>query len=299
MSKQPPTHLCKYLVPALLPDVIQGRVRFTQPLALNDPFELRPIFDAQKSAQRMLDEVVEQSPEAMRRQIVKAYRSAPKRLRKRLSLSTFERMATGAIARADVLGDFRAMAEPVAVRTLETVQDEVARQMQEAVGIFSVTEDPLSPTMWSHYADEHRGLVLEFDSSHPWFHRARSRSDEFYRLRRVNYLDLSETRRTFLETANPLITKGSDWQYEKEWRVLALLQDAIDTVSGPHGPVHLFSLDVSAVRAVVFGLRASQEVIEQGTALIRGTPTWSHVRLRRIVVSRSTTALAIDDITDA
>lgn len=39
----------------------------------------------------------------------------------------------------------------------------------DSVGVLSFTEDFTNPLMWAHYADEHRGMVLEFDFEQPLF----------------------------------------------------------------------------------------------------------------------------------
>lgn len=43
----------------------------------------------------------------------------------------------------------------------------------DAVGVLSFTEDYTSSLMWAHYADQHRGIVLEFDYDKPLFQDSR------------------------------------------------------------------------------------------------------------------------------
>jgi len=35
--------------------------------------------------------------------------------------------------------------------------------------LYCLTPDPCSTLMWSHYADNHRGICLEFDTTNPLF----------------------------------------------------------------------------------------------------------------------------------
>lgn len=37
------------------------------------------------------------------------------------------------------------------------------------IGILCLTDNPLNQLMWAHYANEHKGLVLEFDVTHKFF----------------------------------------------------------------------------------------------------------------------------------
>jgi len=36
-------------------------------------------------------------------------------------------------------------------------------------GIISLTEDPLNPIMWSHYADNHKGIVIQLNITKSFF----------------------------------------------------------------------------------------------------------------------------------
>ena len=48
----------------------------------------------------------------------------------------------------------------------------------DAVGVLSFTEDYTSPLMWAHYADQHRGIVLEFDHDKPLFQDSRRKLEK-------------------------------------------------------------------------------------------------------------------------
>ncbi|MGB0085712.1 MAG: DUF2971 domain-containing protein [Rhodomicrobiaceae bacterium] len=41
--------------------------------------------------------------------------------------------------------------------------------LKEAIGVLSMTLNPLNPLMWSHYAEEHRGIVIGYDITDPIF----------------------------------------------------------------------------------------------------------------------------------
>jgi hypothetical protein len=46
---------------------------------------------------------------------------------------------------------------------------------QQVIGdhrLYCLTADPCSMLMWSHYADNHRGICLEFDTANPLFSEA-------------------------------------------------------------------------------------------------------------------------------
>ncbi|PSW79344.1 DUF2971 domain-containing protein [Photobacterium damselae] len=118
------------------------------------------------------------------------------------------------------------------------------------LGIISLTEDYNNPLMWAHYADEHKGCVVEFDFSKPFFmdsiFESNGRPSRFGKdylghtyeyPEKVNYRrvmpdfsrkeqfvpeDLSEFHgKKFNRTI--LYTKSNDWIYEKEQRIVVPL----------------------------------------------------------------------------
>ncbi|ENM2868148.1 DUF2971 domain-containing protein [Citrobacter koseri] len=104
------------------------------------------------------------------------------------------------------------------------------------IGVCSLSEDPLSTLLWSHYSAEHRGVALGFEVT-PGSKLANkkycSKVDYIETLPKYSLDDFS--RRELTIYAGPrrpenkvlfddptirkiLSTKISDWSYEKEWR---------------------------------------------------------------------------------
>ena len=89
-------------------------------------------------------------------------------------------------------------------------------------GILSLAERWDCPLMWSHYADEHRGLCIEYDMndnacSHikPVDYR-RPRSIKITELMEWKLNKSAEAEQNVLDTY--FFTKSPQWRYEKEWR---------------------------------------------------------------------------------
>ena len=103
--------------------------------------------------------------------------------------------------------------------------------------------------MWSHYAEEHTGIVIGFDSS--CFDRLYK---VFYSDKRVR-LPLSSTvsgevMKSFAEKV--MTTKSSQWQYEEEWRRIISSNDV-----EKNGNLLLKSFPMKSVLSVYFGCRMS------------------------------------------
>lgn len=101
------------------------------------------------------------------------------------------------------------------------------------MGVLSLSEDPLSPLLWAHYADQHRGVCLGF---------SRNSANELGNddnTSRVLYSDIYPRVR-FSEILKRdgsihqklFFTKAREWAYELEWRLLADKGDDFKNVPG-------------------------------------------------------------------
>lgn len=94
-------------------------------------------------------------------------------------------------------------------------------------GIVSLTETKDNLLMWSHYADEHRGLAVEFDITHEFFNTqyATDSNSHTGKVQRVLYRKerLRDVGDFFME---PYFHKSDEWAYEKEHRLLLPLLQA-------------------------------------------------------------------------
>jgi hypothetical protein len=143
----------------------------------------------------------------------------------------------------------------VSIATDSEINDSVEILQSEFrdLGIISLTEDYNNPLMWAHYANQHKGMVIEFDLEEPLFadslleHNGRkTRFGEnnlgdiyeypekvYYRRERPSFFreefaapdSMGEFHwKKFQRTI--LFTKANDWIYEKEHRSVVRLKDA-------------------------------------------------------------------------
>lgn len=120
-------------------------------------------------------------------------------------------------------GDFRTEShvEDYLKRMLaQRIKDELDRELWSK-GVLSLSERWDSVLMWSHYADNHRGMCIEFDTTelpHP-----NLRAVEYRAPRRVRASDLFKWKRRQSADAEQRIrdtyffAKAGPWRYEKEW----------------------------------------------------------------------------------
>ena len=128
------SNLCKYVsIERLRGILIDHKIRFTQPGAFNDPFELVPLLLVPK-------EIVSQGYRSYKFDL-----TAPRR--------------SDAVIHARVGVD----------RCNDHHSRELRQALDREVGFLSLSKTWKSLPMWGHYADGYAGAVIEFDGDHEFF----------------------------------------------------------------------------------------------------------------------------------
>jgi hypothetical protein len=172
-------------------------------------------------------------------------------------------------------------------------------------GILSLAEPPDCILMWAHYADAHRGIVLEFDSEHPFFDQRESADDAIRFLRKVTYssdrpsftmYDPSVEPRVLLEklVAAFFLTKAANWSYEREWRMIVpVTQENPDARA-----IHLFALPPDSITGVIFGIRTPQSVKDDLIQIVHDGKWFSSVRFMQAVQHPTEYRLYIEELSE-
>ena len=261
--------LFKYLHPDRTDVLLTQSIRFSSPAVLNDPFELKPHLAALASPEYMEAHMHRVFPELVREELAKL----PSEVRALVPVEVLHEILLRQLPEAK--RNIQGMAEFL----MPKLQEVMARKFEELIGILCLSESAESLLMWAHYADSHRGFVIEFDELSPFFDRRVNPDDELRHLRKVSYspkrpsLTLAD-----VEDFAPFMTKGTDWKYEAEWRMIVPL-DTASTVIGeePHA-VHLFEFPAQAITSVVLGSRMAAQKKEEVRRILSDSPHFSHVR---------------------
>lgn len=89
------------------------------------------------------------------------------------------------------------------------------------VGICCMSNSPIEVLMWSHYADAHKGICLEFDDSDNFIFENIQRSKVNYPPKNKIRLDLFAEKIPVKDSIYGMfLTKHNKWSYENEWRFL-------------------------------------------------------------------------------
>lgn len=158
---------------------------------------------------------------------------------------------------------------------------EQARELEKAInsvtdslGILCLTECKDNLLMWAHYADEHRGVCLEFCIEEDLY--------AFCFPKKVEY-DSAYPQIDFLKdeksATNVIFHKSEDWSYEKEYRVVRINTYTEESGEGTFTE----GFNKNALVGIYFGCRCSDEEINEikRTAVTNG---FTHVRFYKMEV---------------
>src|SRR3954451_15421690 len=148
------------------------------------------------------------------------------------------------------------------------------------MGVVSLTECPKNLLMWAHYAGEHTGFVIEVDPQHATFNERRSEDDDFRHLRKVHY---SSTRPNLqmvkIEYVSFILTKSTEWSYEKEWRISKITAAAVKNIPAEPYNICLFEFPASCIKSITLGARSNGSLLSRMQAMINTRLDLRHIQM--------------------
>lgn len=199
-----------------LKHILNGSIRLTQPSAFNDPFELLP--------EIYLKENIEN---------------------KQIGLDIASQPRESNVARLP--DDFEnEQCNDIPSRCL-------IKSISESVGILCLSKNPNSLLMWSHYADQYKGVVVEFDEDHEFFSNLHSVKYEDNRPK-INFYELLEEGNILL---SEMCFKPKAWEYEEEVRIIRGLKDCNKVGKDQDGKYDIYTMNIplEAIKSITMGER--------------------------------------------
>lgn len=132
---------------------------------------------------------------------------------------------------------------------------------REGFRIFCLSEKKDDILMWSHYANGHRGICLEFQvTKDPIF---RGLQPVKYTKQYPNINRWTSTDEQRME--GQVLTKSHQWSYEKEWRIIKLVKTKTE---------HKYDFPENLLTGVIFGCQVDKAKKEEviGWAMNRKNP---------------------------
>ncbi|MDF5775416.1 DUF2971 domain-containing protein [Pseudomonas syringae] len=279
----PPEKLYKY-VPSARVDIVQNlTIRFTQPSALNDPFEFNLLFSEAISTQQLREHYERADKHEL---IMEAISRLPDDQKALLALLPSEKLLQMLeqfnliIFNSEQIDDIhKAYIAPLTPK----LKKEIYEGLNKTIGILSLSATPVSPPMWANYAENSTGFVLEFDTAHSFFNGRRSDKDEFYYLREVIYADRQPSATMMDMPFDTFVLKSRSWEYEQEWRMLLPLDTACKKFTTPSGDdVSLFSVPATSISKIIIGLNTKEQAISELVGALSKNGNFANIDLEKI-----------------
>lgn len=137
-------------------------------------------------------------------------------------------------------------------------------------GVLSLTQSNCNIPMWSHYAQNHEGFVIEFNPDNNFFKTQNNDKEIAKELKSVQYTserkeiniieegddETSILRRIADEV---FFTKSNHWKDEEEVRILDRLANHNRKIQTGDQEIYLFDFEPKAVTAIYFGVNISDK----------------------------------------
>jgi len=253
MSYKTPSNLYKYLSfnENTMECLISHTAYYSDPSQFNDPLDCKPVVVVDVS----LDVLEKVACQLIRMKSEKELSSMTKRFK--FNDSESERKISS-LSESDVLSFLKDVnyysnenedLEPYnykKYRYQQAIQEEIVSVFRKGVWCLSSKYD--SPLMWSHYANNHKGICIEYDMSDVDDGVAKKIIYGGSRNLKVSlieqWLDTGKMPNEIEDVC--MLTKSRDWRYESEWRLF--------------GKIGVEGIEPS-MKSVIFGMNCKETTI--------------------------------------
>lgn len=262
--------LYKYVTFDTLHKILEGRIRFTPPGQFNDPFEIPGIMAAEvRTRFAGLGGLMTQTQDIVSGLVSSPF-SVPAAAHTLPLDYYFLRASNDSEQQGRQLSD-------------EEIQQEILSRIQtidSTYGILSLTKTNKNLLMWAHYADDHRGAVIELGLDDEFLYQ-----DDPNRkfARAVQY----STKRATIPIDEDILmehffVKSPEWRYEQEFRVIRRLEHADDVIKPDDDlAIHLFTMPPEYIKHVFIGVRTESAALEEVLPVISTTADLNHIKCSR------------------
>lgn len=178
-------------------------------------------------------------------------------------------------------GNFNDVYEGVPVASIENLTNSDISLLNDSAYICCFSESDNDLLMWSHYADGHKGICVEYDLKllknmdiithiFPIVYSKRRLlkvdiNDLLDNLKKLNFNIFHNGDNGDIELSQLLplfVTKGDDWKREKEWRIIYTKQELYEKGDTNYINSSLLNIDFSCISGVCLGFRIDDEIKE-------------------------------------
>lgn len=266
----------KYLHPKRKDFFNNYRLRFTQPMSLNDPYECLPAI-SETDYKKLIESVIKSRENT---DIVS--RVAKNRKARRILSKEFRK------AKTKLQKEYE-KSDKVEKLFIESYK----KAVNNLVGILCLSKRNDSCLMWSHYTDGHKGFVVGFNSDHEFFKRQKTDPKDIGTLEEVRYsLDRFEVDIIDIKlTSDLFLIKNEEWKYEEEMRLVRYLSKASHIIENQEPYIYLFDIPKDCISSIIFGINCTEEIqkeirsIVNSDDLLRNVPFYqAHMDYKSFII---------------
>lgn len=278
--------------------LVNHKLRWSSPLLFNDPFDVKRDFDFGFNIEELKQPLVDEVTSLLSAGKIPDLSSKPcvewfvKCLRRK----------DRANERDIILKELPQLIDEGIQLAMNNSYETIKKQWSEFIPqfrIFSLSAVHDNLLMWSHYSDSHKGVVLELqcinDLDSPWLIAqpvTYQNIPPVLATKQVWIKSITGQKRLnydkwqFYEPYT--LTKTTDWEYEKEWRVVSFMRP------GESGLYTDYPFNPRELKSVYLGCDISEEDANDIISLIKFD--FSHVRIYRAKKHERDTKLSFNRI---
>ncbi len=204
-------------------------IRFSQPKAFNDPFELQPEF-------HVLDETFTEGEERPCQFVIHGHQSS------------YEK--------------YLITNNTVGTQSPKLDGENIYSQLNEKIGILCLTQAetlmPVNLLMWAHYAESHQGIVIEFKEDSEYV----KNSSPVHYLPRRPIIDAKLLYQNEYVAIEDLYFKSVVWSYENEVRVTKALSDCknLNIKDALGNEIYVSEIPLDSIKSIYLGCNSSNSI---------------------------------------
>lgn len=261
----------KYLPPERIDVLSSKKICFNNPRNFNDPFEFYALFEQNRLCNNLKEFVGGMNlSNAMNEEMKLIYSQLPQSKQMEKIGKQFQ----------PVMMELIEKFKPTIINSANHVYENFNDTFVNVTRVLCLSETKDNLLMWGHYADSHRGFVLEFDVNNSFFNQRKNQKDEYGYLRKVNYnKDIDVLDPLSGDVFNHFLSKNQDWEYEREWRMLLPESQSQEKIHHEGLTFDLYAFPPNAIKSVILGCNIHDSVESKLKSIIIEDKDYSHIKL--------------------
>lgn len=253
-------------------DIINSlRVKVTQPIYLNDPFEFTPKPFGNLTFDQALNEMTDESIHKI------AYKGL---IEKGEFQGSYEDYKLKVMEKSEEIADNKVQDYP---KMLQQFCEYFSAMISKDSGVFCLSAENSSKLMWSHYTNGHKGMLIEFDTEQYPFNSIDDLNEVIYQRQRpiINLLLPKDSTEFEKQIDNIIKTKSEDWSYEKEWRYFLHLK-CYQKITLENGQVGYFlKISPNSISCIVLGNKCDEDCERDIRQTLSSNESFKHIVLKK------------------